>query len=203
MGCSQRTEASRLDGRAGGGGAEQGSLHVWVAPVPQRPVRLLDDLGRRPPQDIVGAAWLVVGPCGKTALFVPQKVQQLWGGGRRGGEEQMERTGQQTAKPTLTRQPGLPECLRAEGTQPAVGGQALASGQDTQAPRVPAPHLQGVSERRESTVEGTEQGAGRPRFWPRLCHQAPGPLASPCSSPSLSFPICRQEGVGLQRPGIR
>ena len=82
--------SGRTDGRTDGGAAERGSLHVRVAPVPQRPVRLLDDLGRRPPQDIVGAAWLVVGPCGKTALFVPQKVQQLWGEGRRGREEQTE-----------------------------------------------------------------------------------------------------------------
>ena len=90
MGCSQCTEVSRLDGRTGGGGAERGSLHVWVAPVPQRPVRLLDDLGRRPPQDIVGAAWLVVGPCGKTALLSPKRYSSSGEKGEgRGGADGM------------------------------------------------------------------------------------------------------------------
>lgn len=69
LGWAQYSEVSRLDERqVDSGAAEQGSLHVRIAPIPQRFVGLLDDLGRRPPQDVVGPPWLVIGSYGKKQL---------------------------------------------------------------------------------------------------------------------------------------
>lgn len=134
------------DGQVDGGGAERGSLHVRVAPVPQRPVCLLDDLGRRPPQDIVGAARLVVSPCGKTAVCPPKGTTALRRREKeRGGADGMNGAASSQASPYTAA--GAPRAPQGRGHS-AGGrrGQEPASGQDAQAPQAPAQPLQGVAE---------------------------------------------------------
>lgn len=75
-----------MNGQVDSGAAEQGSLHVRIAPIPQRFVGLLDDLGRRPPQDVVGPPWLVIGSYGKKQLcFSLKSFNRSGQKGKRGG----------------------------------------------------------------------------------------------------------------------
>lgn len=64
-GVSAEMSVIRMDRQVDGTGDEQSSLHVGVSPVPQGRMSFLDDLGRCPAQDVVGASRLVIGSCGK------------------------------------------------------------------------------------------------------------------------------------------
>lgn len=64
-GVSAEMSVIGMDRQVDGTGDEQSSLHVGVSPVPQGRMSFLDDLGRCPAQDVVGASRLVIGSCGK------------------------------------------------------------------------------------------------------------------------------------------
>lgn len=87
-GVSEEMSVIWMDRQVDGTGDEQSSLHVGVSPVPQGLMSFLDDLGRCPAQDIVGASRFVIGSCGKENAH-----WFLAGGGHAGWQSEWGSTG--------------------------------------------------------------------------------------------------------------
>lgn len=96
QGVSAEMSVIGMDRQVDGTSDEQSSLHVGVSPVPQGCMSFLDDLGRCPAQDVVGASRLVIGSCGKENAH-----WFLAGGGHAGWQSEWGSTGQMVAPSTM------------------------------------------------------------------------------------------------------
>lgn len=159
------------------------SLHVWVAPVPRGPCVSLMTWGRRPPQDIVGAAWQPLVLWKDSSVCPPKGTAAL---GRRekgrGRSRWKEQGRKQTAKPTLTRRRGSPVPPGRGALSPRWLGGRRWQADRTPGSRVLRPTCKKACPRRKAQWRALNREQGGPGSGPALPpgHQDLWQSPAPC-----------------------